>query len=93
MDSCFTCGNVNCMDLALHGNIVGCVNWIPSLNLNNKNNNECEFCNNNHPEYDSMNGIYNKELTLESSGWDTYNDCINYVRINVYYCPMCGRKL
>lgn len=29
MDSCFTCGNVNCIDLALHGNIIGCVNWMP----------------------------------------------------------------
>ncbi len=37
MDSCFTCGNVNCVDFVLQGNIIGCVNWISQTNLSNPN--------------------------------------------------------
>lgn len=93
MDSCFTCGNVNCMDFALNGNIVGCVDWIPTLNIIYGSKPSCYFCDNTHENFDSMNCVYDNMLTLETTEWDTYNDGFNHVTLEVNYCPMCGIKL
>lgn len=92
MDNCFTCGMLNCIDLALHGNTVGCVNWIPASNINTENKG-CYFCNSNHEEFDPMNSVYDNMLILETAEWDTYYDSFNHVSLIVNYCPMCGRKL
>ncbi len=93
MDSCFNCGILNCIDLALHGNTIGCVNWIPVSSINVETIKNCSFCDNTNPEFDPMNCVYDNMLTLETTEWDIYYDSFNHVSLTVNYCPICGRKL
>lgn len=53
----------------------------------------CYFCNIVHPDHDQMNGISESILRLEASEWNEYYDCMDWVSLEVKYCPMCGRNL
>ena len=53
----------------------------------------CSFCQEEHDEYNSMNGIYNGVLVMETNEWDDYNDCSNTIKLPVNFCPICGREV
>jgi len=94
MDSCFTCDiYCNCPIQEEYGNQMGCREWKPQLNMIFGSKPTCSFCDNTHPDFDAMNGVYGNMLTLETSEWDDYYDSFNHVTLDVNYCPICGRKL
>lgn len=53
----------------------------------------CYFCDINHEEYDSSNGILENEMRLEISNWDDYYGTYGYVSLQVNYCPICGNQI
>lgn len=47
-------------------------------------------------ELDYTNIEYNEEgykLVIKTSEWDNYHDDWIYERVDINYCPFCGRKL
>lgn len=55
----------------------------------------CEVCENNQ-ELDYVTIEYGEEgykLVIKTSEWDDYYDDWIYERIDINYCPFCGRKL
>ena len=59
--------------------------------------NGCCYCDPTHPFYEGdiiynpVNGKY--ELMVESTEWSNYLDDFIPIRIDISYCPFCGRQL
>ncbi|MDU6995956.1 MAG: hypothetical protein E6356_13935 [Terrisporobacter othiniensis] len=55
----------------------------------------CEVCENNNVfNYTNIEyGEEGYELVIQTSEWDDYRDGWVYERIDINYCPFCGRKL
>lgn len=53
----------------------------------------CNYCDENSYECEVFRGDNGYYLDVETSEWDAYYDEIVHVRLDINYCPYCGRKL
>lgn len=55
----------------------------------------CELCNDESSSYEVFyNDILGEYyLDVETMQWDDYDDGFLHIKINISYCPYCGRKL
>lgn len=53
----------------------------------------CNYCDENSYECEVFRGDNVFYLDVETSEWDEYYDEIVHIRLDINYCPYCGRKL
>lgn len=53
----------------------------------------CKYCDENSYECEVFRGDNGYYLDVETSEWDEYYDEIVHIRLDINYCPYCGRKL
>lgn len=53
----------------------------------------CNYCDENSYECEVFRGDNGFYLDVETSEWDEYYDEIVHIRLDINFCPYCGRKL
>lgn len=53
----------------------------------------CNYCNENSYECEIFRGGNGYYLDVETFTWDDYYDENIHIRVDINYCPYCGRKL
>ena len=53
----------------------------------------CNYCDENSYECEVFRGDNGHYLDVETSEWDEYYDEIVHIRLDINFCPYCGRKL